>query len=258
MRIGQSQTRLISYQIRLSAAHIGINLLLNNISPCQPPPLYARCLKPYKPSSLYQKGETDAPPSCYIDISLKGTFQPARVNFYMLHTMDSSSPDGETASQQLSAASSDLPTSDLQEQTVHPLDPEEQARMMQSIVDIFQLDEDPTTENEMWEEETPENLEERSQRTESLRMALPILQKLWWYGSDEPMPTVTEKLADGSRCSKSLEVQHARLNLLSHSQMAWTYWGFRYLGILLGDYQYSRSPKELDGPHSSTNWQFVC
>lgn len=74
---------------------------------------------------------------------------------------------------------------------------------MQSILEIFQLDEDPETENQAWEEEeTAEELEEKAQRTERLKNAYPLLQQLWWSRS-ELMPAVTEKLANGSRCSKS-------------------------------------------------------
>lgn len=81
--------------------------------------------------------------------------------------------------------------------------PETEQQMMQSIVEIFQLDEDPVTENEGWDErvKTPEELEEKRRRTERLRGIFPLLQRLWSSRS-ELMPIVAEKLADGSRSSE--------------------------------------------------------
>jgi hypothetical protein len=83
---------------------------------------------------------------------------------------------------------------------------EEQKADMQSILDIFQLDDelpDQSDENELDEDDGPEevDLEDQRQRTERLRGIYPALNRLWWTGS-EYMVGAAEKLADGSRDSK--------------------------------------------------------
>jgi hypothetical protein len=77
---------------------------------------------------------------------------------------------------------------------------------MQSILDIFQLSEDSSEQDD--EEEVDENddvhevdMDEQNRRTEQLRAICPALDRLWWSGSDF-MTGAAEKLADGSRDSK--------------------------------------------------------
>jgi hypothetical protein len=84
---------------------------------------------------------------------------------------------------------------------------EEQKAAMQSILDIFQLDEellDQSDANELDEDDEGQeiNLEDQMQRIERLRGIYPALHRLWWTGS-EYMVGAAEKLADGSRDRKS-------------------------------------------------------
>jgi hypothetical protein len=83
---------------------------------------------------------------------------------------------------------------------------EEQKADMQSILDIFQLDEEPpdqSDENELDEDDIVQelDLEDQRQRTERLRGVYAALDRLWWMGS-EYMVGAAEKLADGSRDRK--------------------------------------------------------
>jgi hypothetical protein len=83
------------------------------------------------------------------------------------------------------------------------LSPEEQKEKMNSIAEIFQLDEDvPKDDEEMDvdEEDTAQivDLEDQERRTERLRGAMSALAQLWWASSDQ-MDIAVEKLADGSR-----------------------------------------------------------
>jgi len=82
---------------------------------------------------------------------------------------------------------------------------EEQKANMQSILDIFQLDEElyQSGENELDEDDGGEevDLEDQRQRTERLKGICPALDRLWWTGS-EYMVGAAEKLADGSRDRK--------------------------------------------------------
>jgi hypothetical protein len=83
---------------------------------------------------------------------------------------------------------------------------EEQKADMQSVLDIFQLDEelpDQSDENEQDEDDGAQevDLEDQRQRTERLRGIYPALDRLWWTGS-EYMVGAAEKLADGSRDRK--------------------------------------------------------
>jgi hypothetical protein len=87
---------------------------------------------------------------------------------------------------------------------------EEQKADMQSILDIFQLDEELPDEsggNELVEDDgTPEvDLQDQRQRTERLRGIYPALDRLWWTGS-EYMVGAAEKLADGSRDCKLIMI----------------------------------------------------
>jgi hypothetical protein len=84
---------------------------------------------------------------------------------------------------------------------------EEQMADMQSILDIFHLDEelpDRSGENELEDDDGSEevDLEDQRQRTERLRGIYPALDRLWWTGS-EYLVGAAEKLADGSRDRKS-------------------------------------------------------
>lgn len=83
------------------------------------------------------------------------------------------------------------------------LSDEKETRMMQSIEEIFLLDEEPEKEDEEMngEEEDEEevvDLEDQERRTERLKGIMPTLAQLWWAGS-EMFDVATEKLADGSR-----------------------------------------------------------
>ena len=77
---------------------------------------------------------------------------------------------------------------------------QEQKEMMESIVEIFHLDEEEVREDvEMGEgDEEVVDFEDQKRRTERLSEALEMLGKLWWARS-EFVEVVTEKLADGSR-----------------------------------------------------------
>jgi len=84
---------------------------------------------------------------------------------------------------------------------------EEQIADMQSILDVFHLDEelaDQSGENELEDDDGSEevDLEDQRQRTERLRGIYPALDRLWWTGS-EYLVGATEKIADGSRDRKS-------------------------------------------------------
>lgn len=86
---------------------------------------------------------------------------------------------------------------------------EEQKTDMQSILDIFQLDEelpDESDSNDLDEDEDEEvlevDLEDQRQRTGLLRGIYPALDRLWWTES-EYIVGAAEKLADGSRDRKS-------------------------------------------------------
>lgn len=79
---------------------------------------------------------------------------------------------------------------------------QEQKSMMESIVQIFHLeeedDEEMRDEVEDGDEEVEVDLEDQNRRTERLSGVMDILGKLWWARS-EHFEAVTEKLADGSR-----------------------------------------------------------
>ncbi|KAI6713290.1 hypothetical protein JHW43_004163 [Diplocarpon mali] len=78
--------------------------------------------------------------------------------------------------------------------------------MSKSILDIFELEEEPRNEDERIEEDGGEekeatDLEDQQQRTEKLKGALPVMAQLWRADSDQ-IDLVAEKLADGSRDPK--------------------------------------------------------
>ncbi|KAI9050993.1 hypothetical protein LZ554_005103 [Drepanopeziza brunnea f. sp. 'monogermtubi'] len=86
------------------------------------------------------------------------------------------------------------------------LSTEQAMAMSKSILDIFELDEEPRNEDQSMgedgegeDEET--NMGDQQRRTERLRGALPILTQLWCSDSNQ-IELVTEKLADGSRDPK--------------------------------------------------------
>lgn len=80
--------------------------------------------------------------------------------------------------------------------------PQEQRSMMDSIIQIFHLeeedDEEMRDEGEDEDGEIEVDVEDQMRRTEKLRGVIDILGKLWWARS-EHFETVAEKLADGSR-----------------------------------------------------------
>lgn len=85
---------------------------------------------------------------------------------------------------------------------------EQQKADMQSILDLFHLNEelpDESDRNDLEDDDlAPEvDLEDQRQRTEHLRGIYPALDRLWWTGSDY-MIGAAEKLADGSRDRKSI------------------------------------------------------
>lgn len=78
---------------------------------------------------------------------------------------------------------------------------EQAAAMSKSILDIFELEEEPPKEVEAMgddEEEEDVDLEDQQRRTERLKGVLSLLAQLWWADSDQ-IDLVAEKLADGSR-----------------------------------------------------------
>jgi len=83
---------------------------------------------------------------------------------------------------------------------------EHQKADMQSILDIFHLDEEIRDHNSGSDDEEDEpkhvDYEDRNRRIERLRSIYPALDRLWWSGSDY-MTGAAEKLADGSRDRKS-------------------------------------------------------
>lgn len=98
-----------------------------------------------------------------------------------------------------------------------PLSPETQTRMTKSIMEIFELEEEPPNEDvEMREDEEEElmvDLEDRRRRTDRLRGVLPAVAQLWWSNSDQ-IDLVAEKLGDGSRDRKLYPFQEYCLSLL--------------------------------------------
>ena len=80
----------------------------------------------------------------------------------------------------------------------------DQERSMESILSIFDLEQEQADEDESMldSDEEIEDLEDQRRRTEKLKEALELLGNLWWSGSDY-MELLTEKLADGSRDRKS-------------------------------------------------------
>ncbi|KAK0122658.1 hypothetical protein ONS96_009696 [Cadophora gregata f. sp. sojae] len=82
------------------------------------------------------------------------------------------------------------------------LTPEQAAAMSKSVLDVFQLDEEPQNEDQaMGDGDDVVDLEDQQRRTERLKGVLPILAQLWWADSDQ-IDFVAEKLADGSRDPK--------------------------------------------------------
>jgi hypothetical protein len=97
-----------------------------------------------------------------------------------------------------------------------PLSEEEAKATMQSILDIFELDEELSdgpggNEQDEYDSEPTIDPEDQSRRTERLRSICPALDQLWWTSSDY-MTRAAEKLADGCRDRKSasscLDLQH--------------------------------------------------
>jgi hypothetical protein len=85
------------------------------------------------------------------------------------------------------------------------LSPKTQNKMTRSIVEIFELEEDPLNQDvDMGEDDDEEpvvDLEDQRSRTDRLRGVLPSLAQLWWSDSDQ-IDLVAEKLGDGSRDRK--------------------------------------------------------
>jgi hypothetical protein len=88
-----------------------------------------------------------------------------------------------------------------------PLSAAEQTKSMESIQEVFELEEDsPKEDEEMGEgdDEEPEvDLEDQQRRTDRLKGVLETLGQLWWSNS-EHMDVAAEKLADGSRDRTSI------------------------------------------------------
>jgi hypothetical protein len=99
-----------------------------------------------------------------------------------------------------------------------PVSEAEAKAAMQSILDIFDLDEElpgQPRENEQDDDDTelPIDLEDQNRRTERLRSVYPALDQLWWTGSDY-MTGAAEKLADGCRDRKSSPIMFWRIKLV--------------------------------------------
>jgi hypothetical protein len=109
------------------------------------------------------------------------------------------------------------------------LSAETKTRMTRSILDIFDLEEEPLNEDvEMVEDDEEEpvvDLEDQRRRTDRLRGVLPALAQLWWSDSDET-DLVAEKLGDGSRdrklCSFRNTVHHSSFVAPSHVLFLWS------------------------------------
>jgi hypothetical protein len=98
-----------------------------------------------------------------------------------------------------------------------PLSPKSQNKMMRSVVEIFELEEDfPHEDVEMGEddEEPVVDLEDQRRRTERLSGILPALAQLWWSDSNQ-IDLAAEKLGDGSRDRKLFFFQ----NTVHHSSV---------------------------------------
>jgi len=97
------------------------------------------------------------------------------------------------------------------------LSPEHQKSKMQSIVEIFELQEEHEKEDEEmgddYEEESVVDFEDQQRRTERLRGVFPALQQLWRSNS-EYMDLAAEKLGNGSRDRKSPRPKHLLVLLL--------------------------------------------
>ncbi|KAI9746721.1 MAG: hypothetical protein M1818_000436 [Claussenomyces sp. TS43310] len=79
-----------------------------------------------------------------------------------------------------------------------PLDPEKLKATMDTILEIFDLDESPILIDIDEDDDAPVDFEDRLQRTERLRRVAPALDQLWWNNS-EYLAGAAERLADGSR-----------------------------------------------------------
>lgn len=79
--------------------------------------------------------------------------------------------------------------------------------MLKQIQDIFDSEPDDENEDQVMADDDEDveeevDLEDQQRRTEKLKMGLSLLAQLWWSGADQ-IDLAAEKLADGSRESKS-------------------------------------------------------
>ena len=78
------------------------------------------------------------------------------------------------------------------------LTPEQAATMSKSILEVFELEEEPQDQVMGDGGDDEVDLEDQQRRTERLKGVVPLLAQLWWADSDQ-LDLVAEKLADGSR-----------------------------------------------------------
>jgi hypothetical protein len=97
---------------------------------------------------------------------------------------------------------------------------EEQNSMIESIQNIFELEEEDQKEDEEMvtgeddeDNEPVVDLEDQARRTEKLKGVLSILAQLWWAGSEQ-MDLAAEKLADAGRNRKSFLFKSITFNPL--------------------------------------------
>jgi len=81
------------------------------------------------------------------------------------------------------------------------LTPEQAATMSKSILEVFELEEEPQDQVMGDGGDDEVDLEDQQRRTERLKGVVPLLAQLWWADSDQ-LDLVAEKLADGSRDPK--------------------------------------------------------
>jgi len=137
------------------------------------------------------------------------------------------------------------------------LSEEEKLAMSKQIRDIF--DSEPANEDQvMGEDEEDEeeyeevDLEDRQRRTEKLKTVLSPLAQLWWSGS-EHIDLVTEKLADGSRESKSNNSQNLSSTYIQNVHSLSTYMEEAWCLSVLRPYSYDMSlPFHFTGTHNES------
>ena len=103
------------------------------------------------------------------------------------------------------------------------LTPEQAATMSKSVLEVFELEEEPQDQVMGDGSDDDVDLEDQQRRTERLKGVVPLLAQLWWADSDQ-LDLVAEKLADGSRDREYIHIFVPELYLPFAS---WKYMAFK-------------------------------